>query len=154
MSGEKDLETHQWGEPSIDRVRSIRLDGVNILLVDDSFDNQRLFHRILTAAGAHVDLADNGEVAVAVQGDAMNSPRPYDVVIMDIRMPVLDGYEATRRIRAQGYRAPIIALTAHANPDEEDRCRLAGCSHFYLKPIDRLSLLTAVQKALGPAAPN
>jgi CheY-like chemotaxis protein len=120
------------------------LGGVRILLVDDSADNQRLFERILTSAGSHVDVAENGIVAIA-----RAQVTSYDVIIMDIRMPMMDGYEATRRIRAQGYRGPILALTAHANPGEEERCRDAGCSGFYLKPINRAGLLQAVTDALA-----
>jgi CheY-like chemotaxis protein len=116
---------------------------VHLLLVDDSADNQRLFERILTSVGAKVDLAENGAVAVA-RAQATN----YDVIIMDIRMPEMDGYEATRKIREQGFTGPIVALTAHANPGEEERCRAAGCSGFYLKPINRAGLLQAVTDAL------
>lgn len=117
---------------------------MRLLLVDDSADNQRLFERILTSVGATVDVAENGVVAIArAQASA------YDVIIMDIRMPMMDGYEATRRIRAQGFTGPILALTAHANPGEEERCRAAGCSGFYLKPINRGGLLAAVTEALA-----
>lgn len=119
------------------------LSGVHLLLVDDSADNQRLFERILTSVGAKVDVAENGVVAVA-RAQATR----YDVIIMDIRMPMMDGYEATRRIREQGFTGPILALTAHANPGEEERCRAAGCSGFYLKPINRAGLLQAVADAL------
>lgn len=124
----------------------IRLEGVRILLVDDSSDNQRLFERVLTSAGAHVDVAENGVVAIA-----RSMATAYSVIIMDIRMPMMDGYEATRRIRSSGYRGPILALTAHANPGEEERCREAGCSGFYLKPINRTGLLTAVSETVATA---
>jgi len=120
------------------------LKGVRLLLVDDSADNQRLFERILTSVGAEVDLAENGVVAVArVQATQ------YDLIIMDIRMPMMDGYEATRRIRDLGFTGPIVALTAHANPGEQERCLAAGCSGFQLKPINRAGLLLAVTEALG-----
>ncbi len=89
-----------------------------------------------------MQLAENGEVAVQLQ-----SRGSYDVIVMDVRMPVMDGYQATRTIRANGFDGPIIALTAHATPGEEERCRAAGCSHFYLKPIDRAGLLRAVAGA-------
>lgn len=120
-----------------------RLDDLKILLVDDSPDNQRLFQRILMGAGARVDLACNGLDAVQLQAS-----ESYDAIIMDIRMPILDGYEASRRIRANGFVNPIIALTAHATPGEEGRCRGAGCSEFLLKPIDRQGLLKAVRDAV------
>jgi CheY-like chemotaxis protein len=119
-----------------------RLADLQVLLVDDSEDNQNLFRRILTTAGARVVLASDGLAAVALQ-----KREPFDVIIMDVRMPILDGYEATKRIRANGYTGPVIALTAHATPGEEERCRNSGCSDFYLKPIDRNSLIAAVESA-------
>ncbi len=132
-----------WGENEKPVAANSSLSGVRLLLVDDSADNQRLFERILASVGAQVDVAENGVVAIA-----RSQSIRYDVIIMDIRMPMMDGYEATRRIRAQGFTGPILALTAHANPGEEERCRAAGCSGFYLKPINRASLLKAVTDAL------
>lgn len=88
-------------------------------------------------------MAENGVVAIA-----RSMAAKYDVIIMDIRMPMMDGYEATRRIRSGGFSGPILALTAHANPGEEERCREAGCSGFYLKPINRAGLLMAVSEAV------
>jgi CheY-like chemotaxis protein len=120
------------------------LDGVRVLLVDDSTDNQRLFERFLSSVHATVDVAENGVVAIN-----RSQVTKYDVIIMDIRMPIMDGYEATRLIRAQGFEGPIIALTAHANPGEEDRCRKAGCSGFFLKPINRVDLIKAVTDAVN-----
>ena len=137
-------ETSQQSELAPDGVLATRFEGVHILLVDDSPDNQRLFERILTSSGAVVDLAENGVVAIARQKVA-----DYHVIIMDIRMPLMDGHEATRRIRANGYTGPILALTAHANPGEEEKCRAAGCSGFFLKPINRAGLLNAVSNAIG-----
>lgn len=122
--------------------KPVRLDGLTILLVDDSFDNQLLFQRVLTGAGAKVEIASNGVEAIAHQAG-----KAYDLIIMDVRMPIMDGYEATRRIRASGYTNPIVALTAHATPGEEERCRGAGCSHFELKPIGRRQLLTVIAGA-------
>ena len=132
------------GRNSIANAATIqRLDGVSVLLVDDSVDNQRLFERILISSGAKVDLAENGVVAIA-----RAQINQYDVIIMDIRMPLMDGYEATRQIRLAGYQGPVLALTAHANPGEEERCRAAGCSGFFLKPINKAGLLDAVENAI------
>ena len=128
-------------------INSIRFHDVRILLADDSSDNQKLFARILTSAGAEVEVAENGEVAVRKMSDAATAGLPFTLVIMDIRMPVMDGYDATKKIRLQGFTGPVIALTAHATPGEEERCRSAGCSDFQLKPIDRFSLLSAVKRA-------
>ncbi len=120
------------------------LTGVSVLLVDDSVDNQNIFLRFLAKEGAKVEVASNGLAAVSIQQE-----RTFDVIIMDVRMPLLDGYEATRRIRSNGFQGPIIALTAHATPGEEERCRQSGCSDFHLKPIDRKTLIGAVAKAVA-----
>lgn len=141
------LNSSNFGVATIEQIRSICLNRIRILLVDDSVDNQQLYQRIFVAAGAHVELADNGEEAVARQAEA-----DYDVIVMDIRMPILDGYQATRQIRNRGFRGPIIALTAHHIQGEEERCRVAGCSDFYVKPIDRYSLLKAVEQAFQKMA--
>lgn len=129
-----------------------RLECLRILLVEDSEDNQQLFHRILTSAGARVQIAPNGAKAIEIFNtaevlfDLASGQAPFDVIVMDIRMPVVDGYEATRKIRELGFRGPIIALTAHANLGEEERCRSAGCTEFQLKPIDRSRLLSIVSR--------
>jgi CheY-like chemotaxis protein len=127
-----------------------QLTNLHVLLVEDSPDNQVLFERILFKAGVAVDLAENGRVALELYAKAQVSERPsqYDAIIMDIRMPVVDGYQATRRLREQGYLGPIIALTAHSIPGERERRLAAGCSHFFLKPIDRARLLNAVEEAV------
>ena len=136
-------EAQAWSQ-RMSQAQAIRLDDVRVLLVDDSADNQRLFHRILAAAGAKTVIAENGERAI----ERFDASPDFDLIIMDIRMPIVDGYEATRQIRNRGFQGPIIALTAHANPGEEEKCRSAGCSDFQLKPIDRLSLLNAVERSL------
>lgn len=124
--------------------RSPCLLGVQILLVDDSVENILLFNRVLKKEGANTDGAENGLVAIEKQ-----KHQKYDVIIMDVRMPIMDGYEATRTIRLNGYLGPIIALTAHAVPGEKERCMAAGCSAFYSKPIDRQNLLRAILFSLG-----
>lgn len=142
------MKTPYWtSDLSLERaaqIQAVRLDGHKILLVDDSPDNQKLFGRILTGAGAKVESAHDGGAAV----EKFKATPDFIMIIMDIRMPHVDGYEATRQIRALGYDGPIMALTAHSNPGEEEKCRTAGCSDFQLKPIDRLTLLTTVEAAV------
>lgn len=133
----------------IEKIRKVRLDDIRVLLVDDSLDNRRLFERVIAGAGAVVVLACNGMEAIqAVEAAKKNSTgsgrEPFDVIVMDIRMPLLDGYQATRLLRAIGFINPIIALTAHNTPGEEERCLRAGCSHFLLKPVDRIDLLSKI----------
>lgn len=143
----KDIQELSQGlSESVDDHVSHSLTGVSVLLVDDSVDNQKLFERFLISSGAKVDLAENGLEAVQLQ-----LVRRYDVIIMDIRMPVMDGYEATRKIRSNGFSGPIIALTAHATPGEEQRCLDAGCSDFQSKPIGRRGLIQAVLTACASA---
>lgn len=112
------------------------LHGKNVLLVEDSVDNQRLVTKFLSTAGAHVDVASNGRLGFEA---AMKAH--YDIVLMDIQMPLMDGYEATRCLREQGYKAPIVALTAHAMVEERERCLRSGFSDYLSKPISRSELI-------------
>ncbi len=126
------------------------LRGMRVLLAEDNAVNQLLARRVLEKLGAEVTVADNGEVAIAKLAEA-----PFDVVLMDCQMPVLDGYAATRRIRegAAGPSAatlPIIALTAHALSGHRDECLAAGMNNYLSKPIDPAAL-RAMLDDLNPA---
>lgn len=118
---------------------SLQLQGLNLLVAEDSADNQVLLKRILEASGAKMLLARNGEEAIEL---ALREP--VDMVLMDIQMPVLDGYEATRRLRAQGFSKPVVALTAHALDQEFERALEAGCNDRILKPIDTDKLISTI----------
>ena len=124
---------------------AVRLD-CRILLAEDGPDNQRLISFILSRAGAEVTIADNGKVAVELAMRQFESEQPFDVVLMDIQMPVLDGAEAVRLLRGQGYHAPIIALTANAMSRDREDCIAAGCDDYATKPIDRDELLQLVAR--------
>ena len=121
----------------------IELHG-RILLAEDSPDIQRIAAFILKKAGAEVTLADNGQVAYDEATAARARGTPFDVILMDMQMPIMDGYEATRRLRSEGYTAPIVALTAHALAEDRQKCLDAGCDDYSTKPIDRQKLLTVV----------
>ncbi len=123
------------------RLAALRLDH-HVLVVEDGPDNQRVIRHILEKAGCHVTVAANGAEGLEL---ARKQP-PFDVILMDIQMPVLDGLEATRRLRASGYAGRIIALTAHAVDQERERALRAGCDDFATKPIDRLALLELLQR--------
>jgi CheY-like chemotaxis protein len=110
--------------------------GLRVLLADDALDNQRLLVRILTRAGCEVDVAANG--AEAIEAAAQEH---YDVALLDLDMPVVDGFEAARRLRAAGFPGAIVALTAHTLPEIRARCLAAGCDAFATKPVDRGALL-------------
>lgn len=120
------------------------LNGCRILLAEDSPDNQRLFQRVLTRAGAVVAIVENGRQAVEEAWNAHRQGRPFDVILMDMQMPEVSGYEATRRLRAEGYGGVIIALTAHASAADRAECLAAGCNDFAVKPIRRATLLNMI----------
>jgi len=131
---------HAVAAPPAEKV----LAGINILLVEDSADNEALMRIYLEAVGASVTSAHNGQEAMKT---ALASH--YDVVLMDVQMPGMDGLEATRRLRAQGYTTPIIALTAHALPEEIEKSMAAGCDQHVTKPISRGDLIEAIKQALS-----
>lgn len=126
----------------------VAVDGLaaRILVAEDGADNQRLISYFLTKAGAQVELAENGRVAIEKLFAAQDQGRPFDLVLMDMQMPELDGYEATRRLRAAGVATPIVALTAHAMTGDRERCLEAGCDDYTTKPISRPKLLATCQR--------
>jgi len=130
------------------------LSGFRILYVEDGKDNQRLVSVILSKAGARVELADHGGIGVERALNAQMSGQPFDVILMDMQMPEMDGYTATRRLREAGFTLPIIALTAHAMVGDREKCIEAGCTEYQTKPIDRAKLVATILgvRALGTAA--
>jgi PAS domain S-box-containing protein len=118
------------------------LAGLRILLAEDGEDNQELINLHLTFAGAQVTLAENGKQACTAALTALNTGQPFDLILMDMQMPEMDGYEATTHLRSKGYTNPIVALTAHVMSGDKEKCIAAGCDDFLGKPIDPATLLS------------
>ena len=118
------------------------LQGVRILLADDAEFNRRLITVILSKAGAEVESAGNGKEALSVFERGA-----FDVVLMDMQMPVMDGYQASRSLREVGFAGPILALTANAMAGDRERCLRAGCDEYVTKPVDRRALILAISES-------
>ena len=115
-----------------------------ILLVEDGEDNRKLIALTLRKCGFEVSFAENGQVGLELALEARAAGEPFDLILMDMQMPVMDGYEATRQLRAASYHRPIVALTAHAMKGDRHRCLEAGCNDFATKPISRRDLISTV----------
>jgi CheY-like chemotaxis protein/HPt (histidine-containing phosphotransfer) domain-containing protein len=125
----------------------VRLPNQRILVVDDGEANRRLIELVLSRAGAQVVTAQNGQEAI----DSIHSHMP-SLVLMDMQMPVLDGYAATRQLRQAKITVPIIALTGNAMLGDREKCIHAGCNDFLTKPVNLDELLLKVASYLGEAA--
>ena len=125
-----------------------RLAGARVLLVEDNALNRELATALLSDAGLHCDVAENGTIALERLSQAA-----YDLVLMDMQMPVMDGLEATREIRQQARHddLPIVAMTANALATDRDRCLAAGMNDFLTKPIDPEQLLATLGRWITPA---
>jgi CheY-like chemotaxis protein len=127
-----------------------RLDGANVLIVEDGTDNQRLIEFILRRSGATTFLADHGRDALERITELSQQGVKIDVILCDMQMPVMDGYTFARTARRDGWPTPIIALTAHAMSDDRKRCIDAGCDEYLSKPVDPAALVAAVATLAGP----
>jgi signal transduction histidine kinase len=124
----------------------------HILVAEDTRANQFLIRRMLEPSGASLNFVDNGERAVSEVLNAAENGTPYDLVLMDMQMPIQSGYEATRRLRDAGIEVPIVALTAAAMEGDRERCISSGCTNYLSKPIARDKLLHVVSESLARRA--
>ncbi len=122
----------------ISQPQAALLNGIRILLVEDGPDNRMLISRLLTKSGADVSCANNGREAVDIINASLVE---FDLILMDMQMPVLDGYQATQTLRSQDFSIPIIALTAHSLTEDRKKCMDAGCDDYFTKPIDTPKLV-------------
>ena len=118
--------------------------GTRVLLAEDGEDNREILTAFLRSAGADVAVAEDGRQAVAAVLAAESAGRPFDVVLMDMQMPVLDGYGATSELRRRRYARPVVALTAHAMADDRAKCLSVGCDDYLTKPVGRPTLVAMV----------
>ncbi len=129
--------------PDLNDMRPADLSGAQILVVDDSPDNQRLVSLYLKRVGAEVTLAENGRVGLK---KALNGE--FDVVLLDIQMPEMDGHETLQLLKQNGYEKPVIALTAHAMKKDRDLALSKGFAAYLTKPIDKRLLYETISKLL------
>ena len=125
----------------------VDLSDLEILIADDAETNRELLSCVLQDCGAKADIVENGEEAVQAA-----IKKPYHVVLMDMQMPILDGYSATKQLREAGFESPIIALTANTMKGDREKCIGVGCSDYLSKPIDMGTLLTMLADIAGVEA--
>ncbi|MCA9201637.1 MAG: response regulator [Planctomycetales bacterium] len=117
-----------------------------VLVAEDTRGIQFMIRRMLEGQVDTVTVVDNGEEAVVELSRGQQEGVPYDIVLMDMQMPVLNGFDATARLRARGFQQPIIALTAAAMHGDREKCLRVGCNDYVPKPIDRQQLLLTISK--------
>jgi PAS domain S-box-containing protein len=124
-----------------------RLRG-RVLLAEDGKDNQRLLSTYVARTGVELVVVDNGRLAVDAFTGSLDEGGPFDLALMDMQMPVLDGYRATQMLRSAGFRGTIIAITANAMPGDRERCLACGCDDYLTKPISKAALYGALAEHL------
>ena len=129
-------------------VAALKLSG-RILLAEDGLENQRLISFMLRKAGATIETADNGRIALDILNQAEAAGTPFDMLLTDMQMPEMDGYSLASTLRDCGSKLPIVALTAHAMADDRKKCLDAGCDDYISKPIDKISLIAKCAEWLG-----
>jgi PAS domain S-box-containing protein len=130
------------------------IEGLRLLVAEDSPDLQRLLVYMLGDAGALVTCTANGQEALKAAQAVDRTDQAFDLILMDMQMPVMNGYDATRAMRSCGITTPIIALTAHAMSGDRDRCMEAGCNEYLTKPVDEPLLMRTIRRLRPDALPG
>ena len=142
-----DSVTTMVGSPVGSPGEDIQVDSLRVLVAEDNMVNQEVVARMLKLENIHdVHFANDGQQAVEFVKEALEHNKVFNLVLMDIQMPNLDGLEATRMIRSLGYRAPIVALTAFAEESNVKECKEAGMNFFLAKPIKRVELKKVIKQ--------
>lgn len=144
---------HATGSPAA----AVPLESIDarVLLAEDGPDNQRLIAYFLRTMGATVVVVNDGREALSTLEQAQAKGCPFDLLVTDIQMPVMDGYELAQTLRSKGSSLPILAVTANATTDDREKCFRAGCDQYVSKPVDRGVLISAcvdlIRRARGRA---
>jgi CheY-like chemotaxis protein len=120
-----------------------------VLLAEDAPDIQRMIRKILQKMHLDVEVAENGWLACEKAMASKVEKSPFDLILMDIQMPEMDGFEAVRWLRNNAWRGPIVALTAHAMADDKEKCLEAGCDDYVTKPVTPAELRRVLVHFLG-----
>ena len=123
-----------------------------LLLVEDDPDIQRIIRLLLRKMNLAVSVAKNGQMACDMAELSKAEGRPYDLILMDIQMPGMNGFEATQKLRDRGWRGPIIALTAHAMAGDREKCLAAGCDDYIAKPVIATGLQDVLARHMAQTA--
>ena len=148
LPNEEVLREHETKKVSALNGADLKLDGKRILIAEDTLVNQKLISRVLKSVGAEYQIVENGKLAL----EALERSE-FDLILMDMQMPVMDGLEAANAIREAGLTLPILALTANTQKDDIERCFEAGCNAYLSKPFRRGEFLAQLQAFFTPSEP-
>ena len=119
------------------------LQGAKILVADDTIENQILIKMFLLKSGAEITNASNGEEALIE-----TTKTPFDIILMDMQMPLIDGYEATKQLRLKGFNNPIVAMTGYSMKEDKEKCLQSGCNFYLSKPFSKQALTNTLTEAM------